>query len=61
MYKFDHFMLGPYQLPEIYWSQTDASTLSHIWITTCKKKGVDTNDTETEIQEMIVCEYRKEQ
>jgi len=26
-----------------------------------KKKGIDENDTETKIQEMTVCEYRKEQ
>jgi hypothetical protein len=25
-----------------------------------KKKGIDADDTETKIQEMTVCEYRKE-
>jgi hypothetical protein len=26
-----------------------------------KNKGIDANDTETKVQEMTVCEYRKEQ
>jgi hypothetical protein len=37
-YKFDHFMLGLLSTSEIYWSQTDACTWSHIRVSTCKKE-----------------------
>lgn len=38
--------LDLYQLPEMYWWQTDPRAWGHIRVNSYKKKGIDTNDTE---------------